>query len=72
MKKMEEKTILVSWIKALDSGFSIKDTIEKRTGFSTNEGNTLIRSFYCSENSIRISIVSDISEIKLFHLVRYI
>ncbi|CAM6006757.1 unnamed protein product (chloroplast) [Sphagnum balticum] len=30
-------------IEALDSGFSIKDTIEKRTGFSTNEGNTLTK-----------------------------
>nr|AND47535.1 hypothetical protein RF1 [Sphagnum lenense] len=30
-------------IEALDGGFSIKNTIEKRTGFSTNEGNTLTK-----------------------------
>jgi hypothetical protein len=30
-------------IKALDGGFSIKDTIEKKAGFSTNEGNTLTK-----------------------------
>lgn len=27
----------------LDGGFSIKNTIEKRIGFSTNEGNTLTK-----------------------------
>ncbi len=30
-------------IEALDNGFSITNTIEKRTGFSTNEGNTLTK-----------------------------
>jgi hypothetical protein len=30
-------------IEALDDGFSITNTIKKRTGFSTNEGNTLTK-----------------------------
>jgi len=30
-------------IEALDYEFSIKDTIEKRTGFSINEGNILTK-----------------------------
>jgi hypothetical protein len=30
-------------IEALDNEFLIKDTIEKKTGFSTNEGNILTK-----------------------------
>jgi hypothetical protein len=30
-------------IETLDGGFLITNTIEKRTGFSTNEGNTLTK-----------------------------